>query len=89
MQCWMYAATATKKSLALCKLYAHLPPPRKLYRYGRRTGEHRLLMFFNLGKGRDKKEHILQTVIFFYCTSLIIFCNFFTFLLLFAFFSIN
>jgi len=34
----MYAATATKKSLAICKLYSHLTQPRNLYRHERRTG---------------------------------------------------
>jgi len=27
-----------------------------------KPAEHRHLMFCNLGKGRDKKQHILQTV---------------------------
>ena len=37
IQCWMYAATATKKSLVACKVHSHLFRPRKLYRYERRT----------------------------------------------------
>jgi len=57
IQYWMYAATATKKVAATCKLYSHLPRPRKSYRHERRTG--RAPSFALLQFGQGKREEII------------------------------
>jgi len=60
----MYAATATKSRLRhvnFIQIYLDPESYRPTY-MNPEPAEHRHLLFCNLGKGRHKKQHILQIV---------------------------
>jgi len=58
----MYAATATKSLLRHANFIHVYLDPENYTDMNVEPAEHRHLLFCNLGKGRQKKQHILQNV---------------------------